>query len=315
MKTLPFMLLCIFIVSHAHSQTVPLTPADWIAEFENPAGSRLQIQNDMIEVDASAGATVWYKKKLSGNLNITYDIVIVDSGERNDRVSDLNAFWMASDPLRDTPFKRNGKFSSYDDLDLYYAGVGGHDNTTTRFRRYRHGTDKSVVKEYTDKDHLLEGNKVYSVKIMVRDGRTSFFINGIQYFDYVDQKPLTEGYFAFRTTKSRQRISKFAVELLSPKSNKGLTAGDVSPSDSVALDNEYFRVLKNSAVCTTAHSPNFGTRVIVALSDVTIESSKGTLVLQRGKIAVFLAHESYKSPTGEFFEVAFKTNHPPLKAP
>ena len=315
MKTLPFILLCMVILSHAHSQTLPLTPADWIAEFENPAGSHLQVKNDMIEVDASAGATVWYKKKLSGNLTITYDIAIVDSGGRNDRVSDLNAFWMASDPVRDTPFKRNGKFSSYDDLDLYYAGVGGHDNTTTRFRRYRHGTDKSVVTEYTDKEHLLEGNKMYSVKLMVRDGRTSFFINGVQYFDYVDQKPLTEGYFAFRTTKSRQRISNFAIDLLSPKSNQGLTAADVTPSDSVAVDNEYFKVLKNSAACTTAHSPNFGTRVIVALGNVTVESSKGTLTLERGKIAVFLAHESYKSPTGEFFEVAFKTNHPPLKAP
>ena len=315
MRVLLFVLLCAGIVSEALSQIIPLSAADWLAEFENPSGSHLLIKNGVLEVDASAGATIWYTKKLSGNLNITYDIAIVDSGGRNDRVSDLNAFWMASDPAGDTPFKRNGKLSSYDDLDLYYAGVGGHDNTTTRFRRYRHGTDKSVVKEYTDKEHLLEGNKMYSVKIMVRDGRTSFFVNGVQYFDYVDQKPLAEGYFAFRTTKSRQRITNFAIEAMSPKGNKELTAGNVAPSDSVALDNEYFRVLKNSAGCTSAHSPNFGTRVIVALSTVTIESSKGTVRLERGKIAVFLADETYQSPTGEYFEVAFKTNHPPLKAP
>jgi len=86
-------------------------------------------------------------------------------------------------------------------------------------------------------------------------------------------------------------------------------------SDSVALDNDYFRVMQNSAACTTANTPNFGTRVIVALSKVMIESSKGTLTLDRGGIAVFLAQESYESPTGEFFEVAFKKNHPPLKSP
>ncbi len=203
----------------ASSQTVfreELSANDWVAEFESPSTSSLLVTRDMIEVNASAGATVWYKKKLSANLIITYNIAMIDSGGRNDRVSDLNAFWMASDPVRDTPFKRNGKFSSYDDLNLYYAGVGGHDNTTTRFRRYRHGTDKSVLQEYTDKEHLLEGNKPYSVKIMVRDRRTSFSINGVQYFEYDDTVPLKEGYFAFRTTKSRQRITNFNIEQLSP---------------------------------------------------------------------------------------------------
>jgi hypothetical protein len=315
MKTLLFFLLSLGIFSQACGQIVPLSAADWLAEFENPSGSHLRVGKDMIEVVASAGATVWYKKQLSGNLIITYNVTVVDSGGRTDRVSDLNAFWMASDPAQANPFTRDGKFPSYDNMDLYYAGVGGHDNTTTRFRRYRHGTDKSILQEYTDKEHLLKGNKTYAVKITVQDGRTAFFIDGVQYFDYVDPKPLTEGYFAFRTTKSRERISNFAIEALSPKSSKQLTVGDVASSDSLALDNEYFRVLKNFAGCTSAHTPNFGTRVIVALNHVRFESSKGTVTLERGKIAVFLAHESYKSPTGEFFEVAFKANHPPVKGP
>jgi len=200
----------------AASKNHELSANDWLTEFEDPSTSNLLVTKDMIEVDASAGATVWYKTKLSGNVVISYDITVIDSGGRNDRVSDLNAFWMASDPARDTPFNRNGKFSSYDDLDLYYAGVGGHDNTTTRFRRYRHGKEKPVLHEYTDKAHLLEGNKVYSVKIMVRDGRTSFSINEARYFEYGDEEPLKEGYFAFRTTRSRQRITNFRIERLSP---------------------------------------------------------------------------------------------------
>ena len=116
-------------------------------------------------------------------------------------------------------------------------------------------------------------------------------------------------------------ISLCAVNLVlsheapSRSPNTGLSTGEVVPSDSVALDNEYFRVLMNSAACTAAHTPKFGTRVIVALGDMNIESSKGTIALERGKITVFLAGESYQSPSGEFFEVAFKANHPPLKAP
>jgi len=202
--------------SSTASEKIEFSAGDWLAEFEDPPASNLLVTKNMIEVNASAGATVWYKKKLSGDVLITYDVMVIDSGGRNDRVSDLNAFWMASDPARDTPFKRNGKFSSYDDLDLYYAGVGGHDNTTTRFRRYRHGKDKTVLYEHTDKTHLLEGNKAYSVKIMVRNALTLFSINDVQYFEYADEVPLREGYFAFRTTRSRQRFTNFKIERLSP---------------------------------------------------------------------------------------------------
>jgi len=106
-----------------------------------------------------------------------------------------------------------------------------------------------------------------------------------------------------------------ACETISKPFTEGPSFEESILSDSVALDNDYFRVLQNSAACTTAHTTDFGTRVIVALTTVNIESSKGTLTLERGNIAVFLAKESYKSPTGEFFEVAFKTNHPPLKTP
>ena len=216
MKVMHLAILLCALAFSASSQTAVLNPDDRLAEFENPSASSLLVTKHTIEIDAAAGATIWYRKKLAGNVIITYDIVVVDSGGRNDRVSDLNAFWMASDPSHPTPFNRNGKFTSYDDLDLYYAGVGGHDNTTTRFRRYRHGTDKSVLQEYTDRAHLLQGNKLCSVKIVVQDGRTSFSINGVKFFDYADTLPLKGGYFAFRTTRSRQRITNFKVEQLSP---------------------------------------------------------------------------------------------------
>jgi hypothetical protein len=193
----------------------------WIAEFENPSGSSLSIRNGTLDISASAGATVWLEKKLTGNVLISYNVTVIDSGGKNHRVSDMNAFWMASEPSRADTLKRDpsrtglprrdGKFSSYDDLNLYYAGVGGHDNTTTRFRKYLAGSGKPVLQEYTDKEHLLEGNRVYSVAITLRDGRTSYSVNGILFFDYVDKTPLTEGYFGFRTTKSHQRFSNFRV--------------------------------------------------------------------------------------------------------
>ena len=86
-------------------------------------------------------------------------------------------------------------------------------------------------------------------------------------------------------------------------------------TDSVVLDNPYMTVMQNMAVCTSAHTLNFGTRVIAALGAVTIKSSKGIIKIQRGQVAVFLENETYQMPEGLYFEVAFKKNHPALSIP
>ena len=190
--------------------------SQWIAEFEHQADSRLSVSNGTLDVQSSAGATIWFKNILSGNLRITYQVTVVDSGGVQDRVSDLNAFWMARDTAGKTPFGRNGKFSSYDDLQLYYAGIGGNNNTTSRFRKYFASGGKPIVKEYLDKEHLLNGNKQYSISIEVLDGRTSLRVDNVLYFDFTDNQPLTSGYFGFRTTRSHQRFEHFRVYKLLP---------------------------------------------------------------------------------------------------
>ena len=280
-----------------YSDNFKADKGNWIPEFENSYTSSISIGKGQLDLNTSAGATVWCKEKFYGNIMITYDVTIVDSGGVNDRVSDLNAFWMASDPADKNIFTRDGKFSSYDNLSLYYAGVGGHDNETTRFRKYFQNGERPVIIEYLDKEHLLEGNKKYSVKITVQEGRTTYYLNNKLFFDYTDNKPLSEGYFGFRTTRSHQQFENFKVFTLP------------------AVDNEYVRVFHNWAACTQAHIPDFGARVIVALTKVNIESSRGELNLNRGEIAVFLPDESYNAPSGEYFEVAFKLKHPPLKSP
>jgi hypothetical protein len=91
-------------------------------------------------------------------------------------------------------------------------------------------------------------------------------------------------------------------------------AENPSSLNAPAIDNAYFRVSKNTTAGSEG-STNLGTRVIVALTNVVIQSSRGKLDLKRGQIAEFHLDETFKPPTGEYFEVAIKTNHPPLKAP
>ncbi len=184
--------------------------SNWIAEFEKPNSSSYKIKNGVLDISSSAGATLWYKNKLNGNVEITYDATVVDSGGVNDRVSDLNVFWMALDPANNNLFTRNGSFPSYDNLNLYYVGFGGNENSTTRFRKY-FGNTKPVIKEYLDRDHLLKGNKKYSIRIICSNGITSYYMDGEKLFDYNDENPLKEGYFGIRTTRSHLQISNFKI--------------------------------------------------------------------------------------------------------
>ena len=183
----------------------------WNTEYEDSLNSCLKVTDGKLEVISALGGSIWLKQKLSGNLVISYDAVVVEKGAKYDRVSDLNCFWMASEPAKEELKKKNGKLSSYDNLNLYYAGIGGNENTTSRFRKYYGDGKKPVIGEYLDKDHLLEGNKIYSIKIIIIDGRILFSINNRIYFDFKDADPYKEGYFAFRTTRSHQQYSNFRV--------------------------------------------------------------------------------------------------------
>jgi rhamnogalacturonan endolyase len=87
--------------------------------------------------------------------------------------------------------------------------MGGNTNSTTRFRKYEGNGERTLLQEYTDASHLLKPNKNYHIKIEVLNGITSFWVDGICYFNYKDPSPLSEGYFGFRSTWSRQEISNF----------------------------------------------------------------------------------------------------------
>lgn len=186
----------------------------WIAEFPPSATSSVTISNGKLVIDVQGGATVWLNKKLSGNLLIEYKRKVILSNGPNDRLSDLNQFWMATDPKNKNLFTRTGVFAQYDSLLMYYVGFGGNTNSTSRFRKYNGKGDRVLMTDLKDKPHLLEPNKEYSIKITVYNGLTKFFVDNVEFFSFQDPEPLHEGYFGFRTTKSRQEIDDFRIYAL-----------------------------------------------------------------------------------------------------
>src|SRR5689334_11616354 len=127
----------------------------WKTEIAPLPDSKVYLKDGQLFLDTKGGVTVWLNKMLKGNIRIEYSRkVLVDTGA-NDRLSDLNSFWMATDPKNKNLFTRNGVLERYDSLKMYYVGMGGNTNSTTRFRKYQGNGEKTLLQEYKDKDHLL----------------------------------------------------------------------------------------------------------------------------------------------------------------
>ncbi|WP_324670995.1 DUF6250 domain-containing protein [Hymenobacter sp. GOD-10R] len=185
----------------------------WRPEIEPKPNSTVYAKQGKLVLDTQGGVTVWLKQPLHGNIQIEYTRKIPVAGNPNDRLSDLNQFWMASEPTSDGTalVTRSGKLEGYDNLRLYYVGMGGNTNTTTRFRKYQGNGERTLLQEYSDPAHLLQPNKEYKIKTIVQNGTTSFWVDGTCFFTYTDPTPFKTGYFGIRSTKSRQEIANFRV--------------------------------------------------------------------------------------------------------
>jgi hypothetical protein len=187
----------------------------WVVEAEKPG--RIEAHGGILTIDVPAGCTVWFRPELSGPILIEYAARMVREGGANDRVSDLNAFWMATDarlPIDLFATKRSGKFEDYNQLKAYYVGQGGNSNTTTRFRRYI-GDPKlrPLLPEHDlrSPDVLLKPNVPTEIRLVALDGRIQYSSGGKLIFDFEDPAPYTRGRFGFRTTWSHLEIRHFRV--------------------------------------------------------------------------------------------------------
>ena len=182
---------------------------NWVAELEKPG--TVTFSKGVLEIDVPAGATIWWKHELAGPVQIEYEATMIARGGPNDRVSDLNCFWMAKDALAT---RRSGKFSDYDSLKTYYVGQGGNSNTTTRFRRYiGHPGERPLLPEHdlAAPEYLLKPNVAQKIRLVADGHRIQYWRDGRLVFDFTDPDPYTRGYFGLRTTQSHIRIRNLRI--------------------------------------------------------------------------------------------------------
>lgn len=230
-----FLFLMCGYAHHLKAQNVQISALNsktfnryWEIESEAP-DYQLSFCGDTAEIVSPKGLTLWRKEKMSGDVSIEYDACVVAEGKTGDRLSDLNCFWMASDPrfpddILKRKKERSGVFNNYYALQMYYLGYGGNGNTTTRFRRYDGDaqgiTDPdarpAVLREYTDSEHLLKPNHWYHIRLAREGNRVNYFIDDNRLVDFRDAEPLTSGWFGFRTTSSHIRIANFKYNCWNP---------------------------------------------------------------------------------------------------
>lgn len=177
----------------------------WRVEAEaGDAATAVTARDGSLLLAARKGLTVWLTQPLDGHYEIAFTRTVLDEADPLDRVSDLNVFWQAQvkSPV-------SGRFADYDRVPMFYAGIGGNGNTTTRFRRYDTTGARPLLQEYTDKPWLLRANTPYRVRIVVDAAGTRLYVDNVQFFASTER--IGPGLFALRTTESRQRVSDFVV--------------------------------------------------------------------------------------------------------
>ncbi|MFI3301667.1 MAG: DUF6250 domain-containing protein [Rikenellaceae bacterium] len=224
--------------------------SQWMVEAQDDATTVKMIGDNSMDVVATRGLTMWYDKKLSGEYQISYSVKFIMEGGAHDRLSDLNCFWGAVDPQSPKDIYkrsawRDGMFGNYRTMDLFYVGYGGNKNRTTRFRRYHAEHYESgdnekirpVIAEYLKPEDLLKPNQWLNVVITVKDGRTTYSMDGKELFNHPLLEGQDEGYFGLRLLKNHTVIKNFKI--------KEYTKADTYKYDEVIAEEEALETIKS----------------------------------------------------------------------
>jgi hypothetical protein len=189
----------------------------WALELET--GGTVTAHDGVLEMDVPRGGTAWRRREFVGPVMIQYDAMAVSAGGANDRVSDLNAFWMATDPrspghILEQP--RSGRFEDYEPLRMYYLGYGGNSNTTTRFRRYAGQAGRPLLPENDRRGptDLIQPNRWHAFRLVAAGGLVQVWRDGEKLFEMADPEPYTRGGFGLRTTQNHMRVRDLRVHRL-----------------------------------------------------------------------------------------------------
>ena len=188
----------------------------WQVEAE--AQAMVRAEQGVLDIVSQEGITMWFRTPIVAPVAIDYEVMAVAEDGPLDQVSDVNAFWMASDPAAldgsVLAAGRSGAFADYDRIRTYYVGIGGNRNTTTRMRRYIGAAgNRPILPEHdrSDRAALLEPNRWIRLRLIATARGAAVERDGQRLFTLDDPAPYTRGHFGLRTTRSHLRVRNFRI--------------------------------------------------------------------------------------------------------
>jgi hypothetical protein len=186
--------------------------------LEAAGNAHVAAAGGVLDIDTPAGLTLWFRAALAGPVAIDYQVRAVAAGGPHDAVSDVNAFWMATDPGAPDgsvlAHPRNGAFEAYDLLRTYYVGIGGNRNTSTRMRRYVGKAGERPLLPGHDRlaeADMLEPNRWFHLRLIADGRRIAVERDGAILFSMTDDAPYRRGHFGVRTTQSHIQLRNFSI--------------------------------------------------------------------------------------------------------
>ncbi len=185
---------------------------------EAAGDAKVTARGGVLDIATPKGLTLWFRPELIGPVAIDYAVRAVSAGGPYDEVSDVNAFWMATDPVARggsvLAKRRSGVFEDYDLLRTYYVGIGGNRNTTTRMRRYvGEAGQRPLLPEHDrpSRVDMLEPNRWFRLRLIADGQRIAVERDGATLFSMTDDAPYRHGHFGVRTTQSHIQLRNFSV--------------------------------------------------------------------------------------------------------
>ena len=214
-------LACLPVAARAPGRILPpdhFRPGLRAWRIEEAGDAQVSAQGGVLDIDTPAGLTLWFLPELTGPVAIDYEVRAVSAGGPHDEVSDVNAFWMATDPAAPNGSvlarRRSGLFQDYDLLRTYYVGIGGNRNTTTRMRRYVGEVGNRPLLPQHDrpgKADMLKPNRWFHLRLIADRQRIAVERDGAILFDMTDDEPYRHGHFGVRTTQSHIQLRHFSI--------------------------------------------------------------------------------------------------------
>ncbi|GLK48652.1 hypothetical protein GCM10017620_16250 [Brevundimonas intermedia] len=199
----------------------------WLIEREDGLG-KVWAADGAMWFDTPRGATAWFRQRLTSPVEISFTARAISAGGPNDRVSDLNCFWMATDPRSPEDLialPRSGAFADYDLLRTYYVGLGGNGNTTSRFRRYAGNGQRPLLAHHdlSAPEDLIAPNRPYRIRLIADASHIEYWRDDRRMFALEDPQPYREGWFGLRTTFNHMAVRDFEVRTRAGSTPPGST--------------------------------------------------------------------------------------------